>query len=237
MHLLQQRKVHDELLPYSDWMHSGRTGSHLRKYPSLSSRSLHSAAISSVTCRRREQPPPLHPRLPISFGTCLTLVCCISYLLMPYQCMKMKSTLLLYSSSSLLPALASAAITLRSNNRRRVVGWGRSSQTVRCGLETRVGVVTTTNGSCGGEGGGGRQRRAFVSRGAAAGGRSGNGGVTPPQQQRFQGMGLWFKDGYELTDPSSVDKNHSQVDMTDTDAPVLHRLKDGFIRFKENKFL
>jgi hypothetical protein len=50
-------------------------------------------------------------------------------------------------------------------------------------------------------------------------------------------MGLWFKDGYELTDPSSVDKHHSQVEMTDTDAPVLHRLKDGFIRFKENKFL
>ncbi len=157
---------------------------------------------------------------------------------MPYQCMKMKSTFLLYSSSSsLLPALASAAITLRSNNRRRVVGYGRSWQTVRCGLETRVGVVTTTTGSSGG-GGGERQRRAFVSRGAAAAGRSGNGGVTPPQQQqRFQGMGLWFKDGYELTDPSSVDKHHSQVEMTDTDAPVLHRLKDGFIRFKENKFL
>ncbi|CAK9237005.1 unnamed protein product [Sphagnum troendelagicum] len=157
---------------------------------------------------------------------------------MPYQCMKMKSTFLLYSSSSsLLPALASAAITLRSNNRRRVVGYGRYWQTVRCGLETRVGVVTTTTGSSGG-GGGERQRRAFVSRGAAAAGRSGNGGVTPPQQQqRFQGMGLWFKDGYELTDPSSVDKHHSQVEMTDTDAPVLHRLKDGFIRFKENKFL
>ncbi len=157
---------------------------------------------------------------------------------MPYQCMTMKSTLLLCSSSSsLLPALTSAAITFRSNNRRRVVGCGRSSQTVRCGLETRVGVVTTTTGSCGG-GGGERQRRAFVSRGAAATGRSGDGGVTPPQQQqRFQGRGLWFKDGYELTDPSSVDKHHSQVDMTDTDAPVLHRLKDGFIRFKENKFL
>ncbi len=108
---------------------------------------------------------------------------------------------------------------------------------MRCGLETRVGAVTTTTSSCGREGGGERQRRAFVSRGAAAAGRSGNGGVTPPEQQRFQGMGLWFKDGYELTDPSSVDKNHSQVDMTDTDAPVLHRLKDGFIRFKENKFL
>ncbi len=215
-------------------MHSGRTASHFRKYPSLSSRSFHSAAISSVTCKRLEQSPH-HRRLRISFRTGLTLVVGLLYfyLWMPYQCMKMKSTFLLYSSSSLFPALASAAITLRSNNRRRVVGCGRSSQTVRCGLETRVGVVTTTTGSCGGE----RQRRAFVSRGAAAAGRSGNGGVTPPQQQRFQGMGLWFKDGYELTDPSSVDKHHSQVDMTDTDAPVLHRLKEGFIRFKENKFL
>jgi len=49
-----------------------------------------------------------------------------------------------------------------------------------------------------------------------------------------EGLGAFSKEGYELTPALIVEEDR---ESTHTDSPVLNRLKEGFVRFKEEKFL
>ncbi|CAM6062328.1 unnamed protein product [Sphagnum tenellum] len=50
----------------------------------------------------------------------------------------------------------------------------------------------------------------------------------------LEGLGAFSKEGYELTPALIVEEDR---ESTHTDSPVLNRLKEGFVRFKEEKFL
>ncbi len=49
-----------------------------------------------------------------------------------------------------------------------------------------------------------------------------------------EGLGAFSTEGYELTPALIVEEDR---ESTHTDSPVLNRLKEGFVRFKEEKFL
>jgi len=86
------------------------------------------------------------------------------------------------------------------------------------------------DGGCRGEG------RAFGD-GDSCGGGGGGGSSDPGETKRnahVNGLGAFSMDGYELTPPVIVEED---TESTPAESAVLNRLKKGFIRFKEEKFL
>jgi hypothetical protein len=85
------------------------------------------------------------------------------------------------------------------------------------------------DGGCRGEG------RAFGDGDSCGGGGGGN--SDPGETKRnahVNGLGAFSMDGYELTPPVIVEED---TESTPAESAVLNRLKKGFIRFKEEKFL
>ncbi len=117
----------------------------------------------------------------------------------------------------------------------RGVGEGRGLLDVRTDQGTRrrriisSELVGMEDGGCRGEG------RAFGDGDSCGGGGGGN--SDPGETKRnahVNGLGAFSMDGYELTPPVIVEED---TESTPAESAVLNRLKKGFIRFKEEKFL
>ncbi len=89
-------------------------------------------------------------------------------------------------------------------------------------------LVSMEDGGCRGEG------SAFGD-GDSCGGGGGNSDTGETKRNaHVNGLGAFSMEGYELTPPVIVEENS---ESTLAESPVLNRLKKGFIRFKEEKFL
>lgn len=94
---------------------------------------------------------------------------------------------------------------------------GRRRRSGLFGMEDGGGVVVQCDGISGGE------------RGEMMAERNAHDDVAVQE-----GLGAFSKEGYELTPALIVEEDR---ESTHTDSPVLNRLKEGFVRFKEEKFL
>jgi hypothetical protein len=84
------------------------------------------------------------------------------------------------------------------------------------------------DGGCRGEG------RAFGDGDSCVGGGGNSDPGETKRNAHVNGLGAFSMEGYELTPPVIVEENS---ESTLAESPVLNRLKKGFIRFKEEKFL
>ncbi|CAK9214852.1 unnamed protein product [Sphagnum troendelagicum] len=116
----------------------------------------------------------------------------------------------------------------------RGVGKGRGLLDVRTDQGTRrrriisSELVGMEDGGCRGEG------RAFGDGDSCVGGGGNSDLGETKRNAHVNGLGVFSMEGYELTPPVIVEENS---DSTLAESPVLNRLKKGFIRFKEEKFL
>ncbi len=116
----------------------------------------------------------------------------------------------------------------------RGVGEGRGLLDVRTDQGTRrrriisSELVGMEDGGCRGEG------RAFGDGDSCVGGGGNSDPGETKRDAHVNGLGAFSMEGYELTPPVIVEENS---ESTLAESPVLNRLKKGFIRFKEEKFL
>ncbi len=116
----------------------------------------------------------------------------------------------------------------------RGVGEGRGLLDVRTDQGTRrrriisSELVGMEDGGCRGEG------RAFGDGDSCVGGGGNSDTGETKRNAHVNGLGAFSMEGYELTPPVMVEENS---ESTLAESPVLNRLKKGFIRFKEEKFL